>query len=394
MIKKYFILILVISFISLKSISQTSIDVVLSAVEKNNKSIQSDKKYWDAKRAEFKTGLTPYDPQVEYDYMWGSPVGAGSQKDFSITQRLDFPTVYKRKKDLSGKQIAQTALQQQIFRQDILLEAKLLSVHIIYLNKKGAELNRRLINTQKLVQDYQKKLDKGDVIILDVNKAKLQLLNIQSEVKLNENEREVTLTKISELNGGISIAINDTIYPSVPSIPDFEILDSTIEANDPILKVYEQENEILRQQIAVQKAMNLPKIETGYHSQGILGQTYKGFHAGITIPLWENKNKLNSVKATLDHAITIVETHRLGHRLENKQYFEQLDVRFKMVQEYKALLSTLNNTALLNKALAMGQITIIQYFYDESFYFTAYDKYLQAEWEYQQAVAKLFKYQL
>jgi outer membrane protein, heavy metal efflux system len=381
-------------FFTLTAIAQNNTDSVVKQVERNNKSIQSNKKYWQAKQAEFKTGLTPYDPQVEYDYLFGSPVGAGNQKDFSITQRLDFPSVYKRKKELSGQQIAQTSLQQQVYRQDILLEAKLLTLQVIYLNKKGAELNRRLINTQNLVQDYKKKLDKGDVIILDVNKAKLQLLNIKNETALNENEKQVLLTKLSELNGGIPVSINDTIYPFVPAIPDFEILDSTIEANDPIIKVYEQEKKILQQQIAVQKAMNLPKIEAGYHSQGILGQSYRGVHTGITIPLWENKNKLNATKSNLEYANFNAETHRLEHRFENRQYYEQLDVRKKMLEEYKQLLSTLNNTALLNKALTLGQITIIQYFYDESFYFTAYDKYLQAEWEYQQAVARLYKYQL
>lgn len=381
-------------FITGAVIAQDDVDSVLKQVERNNKSIQSNKKYWQAKQAEYKTRLTPYDPQVEYDYLFGSPVGAGNQRDFSITQRLDFPSVYKRENELSHQQIAQTLLQQQVYRQDVLLEAKLLTLQVIHLNKKGAELSRRLINTQKLVQDYQKKLDKGDVIILDVNKAKLQLLNIKNETTLNENEKQVLLTKISELNGGIPIAINDTIYPVVASIPDFEALDSTIEANDPIIKVYEQEKKILQWQIAVQKAMNLPKIETGYHSQGILGQSYRGVHAGITIPLWENKNKLKATKSNLEYAISSAETHRLNHRLENKQYYEQLDVRLKMVQEYKELLSTLNNTALLNKALALGQITIIQYFYDESFYFIACDKYLQAEWEYQQAVARLYKYQL
>ena len=375
-------------------IAQNDVDSVVKQVEKNNKSIRSNKKYWEAKQAEFKSGLTPYDPQVEYDYLFGSPAGAGNQKDFSITQRLDFPTAYKRKKELSNQQVAQTTLQQQVYRQDILLEAKLLTLQVIYLNKKSAELNRRLINTQKLVQDYQKKLDKGDVIILDVNKAKLQLLNIKNEEALNESEKQILLTKISELNGGIPIAINDTIYPFGPIIPDFEILDSTIEANDPIIKVYEQEKKILQQQIAVQKAMNLPKIETGYHSQGILGQSYRGIHAGITMPLWENKNKLKVTKSNLEYATFNAETHRLDHRLENKQYYDQLQVRLKIMQEYKELLSTLNNTVLLNKALALGQITIIQYFYDESFYFTAYDKYLQAEWEYQQAVARLYKYQL
>jgi outer membrane protein TolC len=375
-------------------IAQNDVDSIIKQVERNNMSIQTNKKYWEAKRNEFKTGLTPYDPQVEYDYLFGSPVGAGNQKDFSVTQRLDFPTAYSRKKKLSAHQIAQTQLQQQVYRQDILLEAKMLTLHAIYLNKRGAELGRRLLNTQKLVADYQKKLDKGDVIILDVNKAKLQLLNIKNETALNENEKQVLLTKISELNGGIPIAINDTIYPLVASIPDFELLDSTIEANDPIIKVYEQEKRILQQQIAVQKAMNLPKIETGYHSQGILGQSYKGFHAGITIPLWENKNRSRTAKANLGYANSSAENHRLGHRLENKQYYEQLDVRLKMIEEYKALLSTLNNTTLLNKALSLGQITIIQYFYDESFYFTAYDKYLQTEWAYQQAVARLYKFQL
>jgi outer membrane protein, heavy metal efflux system len=381
-------------FFVLNAIAQSDVDRVLKSVETNNKAIQSNRKYWEARRAEFKTGLTPYDPLVEYDYLFGSPVGAGNQKDFSVTQRLDFPTTYKRKKELSNEQIAQTELQKKVYRQDILLQAKLLTTQIIYLNKKGAELNRRLANTQQLVQDYEKKLEKGDVIILDVNKAKLQLLNINNEVALNNNEIQVATTRLIELNGGAPIQVSDTTYPVTVAVPDFETLDSLIEANDPILKVYEQEKEIVQQQITVQKSLNLPKIETGYHSQGILGQSYKGVHAGITIPLWENKNRIKAAQANLDFATANAQTHIIEHRLENKGYYDQLEVRLKSMQEYRELFATLNNTALLNKALQLGQITIIQYFQDESYYFSAYDKYLQMEWEYQQSVARLYKFQL
>jgi outer membrane protein, heavy metal efflux system len=391
--KKTFVITFLI-FTVLSKVQSQTINNILSTVEANNKSIQSNKKYWEARRAEFKTGITPYDPQVEYDYLFGSPVGAGNQRDFSVTQRLDFPTTYKRKRELSGQQVAQTELQQQVYRQDILLEAKLLTLQIIYLNKKEAELNRRLSTTQQLVEDYQKKLDKGDVIILDVNKAKLQLLNVQNEAALNDNEKQVAQTKLSELNGGINVEISDTTYPAVSPVPDFEILDSIIEAADPIIKLYEQEIKIQQLNIAVQKALNLPKVEMGYHSQGILGQSYKGVHAGITIPLWENKNRAKAAQANLDYATSNAQTHILEHRFENKGYYEQLAVRLKSMHEYKDLLSTLNNTTLLNKALRLGQITIIQYFQDESYYFSAYDKYLQMEWEYQQAVAKLYRYQL
>ena len=381
-------------FCTVQSFAQSDVDRVMKSVETSNKSIQSNKKYWEARRTEFKTGLTPYDPQVEYDYLFGSPVGAGNQRDFSVTQRFDFPNAYTRKRKLSGRQVAQTELQQQVYRQDVLLEAKLVTLEIIYLNKKAAELNRRLSNTQKLVADYQKKLDKGDVIILDVNKAKLQLLNIKNEVALNDNERLVASTKLSELNGGQILEISDTTYPALPIIPGFETLDSTIEANDPIIKVYEQEIKIQEQNIAVQKALSLPKIEAGYHSQGILGQSYKGAHAGISIPLWENKNRVKAAQANWDYATTIAQTHILEHRLQNKGYYDQLAVRENAMEEYKTLLSTLNNTTLLNKALQLGQITIIQYFQDESYYFSAYDKYIQLEWEYQQALSRLFKYQL
>jgi cobalt-zinc-cadmium efflux system outer membrane protein len=381
-------------FFILQAFAQSDVARVLIEVEANNKSIQANRKYWAARRAEFKTGLTPYDPQVEYDYLFGSPVGAGNQKDFSVTQRLDFPTTYKRKRELSNTQVAQTEQQQRVHRQDVLLQAKLVTLQIIYLNKKAAELNRRLSNTQQLVADYQKKLDKGDVIILDVNKAKLQLLNISNEVALNNLERQVATTRLTESNGGQAIQVSDTTYPITPIVPDFETLDSLIEANDPILKVYEQEKEIMQRQKTVQKSLNLPKIETGYHSQGILGQSYKGVHAGITVPLWENKNRLKAAQANLDYATTNAQTHIVEHRLENKAYYDQLAVRLKSMQEYNLLLSTLNNTALLNKALRLGQITIIQYFQDEAYYFSAYDKYLQIEWEYQQAVAKLYKFQL
>lgn len=391
---KHTIIYIIAALLASPAWAQSGVDSVLQQVEANNKFLKSNKKYGEAKAAEFKTGLTPYDPQVEYDYLFGSPVAAGNQRDFSVTQRFDFPSVYKRKRELSGLQINQTQLQQKVYRQDILLEAKLLTLQIIHLNKKGLELSRRQANTQQLVSDFQKKLDKGDAIILDVNKARLQLLNITNELALNRNQIEVATTKLTELNGGQPIQVTDTLYPALPALPEFEELDSLIEAADPILKVYLQEKDIMQKQISVQKAMNLPKFEAGYHAQGILGQSYKGIHAGIIIPLWENKNKLKAAQANLDYATENIQAHVTEHRYENKAYYDLVAVRLKAMQEYKALLATLNNTPLLNKALRLGQITIIQYFYDESFYFSALDKYLEMEWEYQQAVARLFKFRL
>ena len=374
--------------------SQTGIDSLMSRVGRNNKAIQANREYQLARKAEFKTGLTPYDPTVEYDYLSGSPAGSGNQRDFAVTQQLDFPSVYGSKRKLSVQQAIQSDLQHRVFTQDILLNAKLEALELIYLNKQAVEMTRRLARTQQLVSDYQKKLDKGDAIILDVNKAKLQLLNIQQDVMLNDNAIRQTLTRLKEFNGGMDVNLTDTIYPLVAQVPDFRKLDSLIEANDPLLQVYEQEQQIRQQQIIVQKRLNLPKIETGYHSQAILGQSYKGIHGGISIPLWENRNRVKAAEANLSYANFSAVNHKLEHQLENKQYFDQLEVRKNAMAEYRTLLSSLNNTALLNKALQYGQITIIQYAQDEQFYFDSYSRYLQLEAEYHKAIARLYKFTL
>ena len=80
--------------------------------------------------------------------------------------------------------------------------------------------------------------------------------------------------------------------------------------------------------------------------------------------------------------------------MENKEQYDHLAVRQKALNDYKSLFASLNSEYLLSKALQLGQITIIQYFQEESYYFSALDKYLQLELEYHRAIARLYKFQL
>jgi cobalt-zinc-cadmium efflux system outer membrane protein len=376
------------------ALSQPAFDSLLSQIRVNNKEIKANAAYWSAQRAEYRTGLTLYDPQVEFDYLSGRPAEAGNQRDFAITQRLDFPTVYGRRKKLSDQQILRAEFQEKAFTQEILLEAKLLLLEWVYLNKRDAALAERARKTQELRDNFEQKLNRGDAIILDVNKARLQLLNIQNESALNRSAIRTVETKLTLLNGGLPVQMNDTLYPAAEPIPEFEFLDSVIEANDPLIKVYDSETGISARQVALQKSLNLPKLEAGYHSQAILGQSYTGGHAGITVPLWENRNRLKAAKLNERFAAENVVRHRLEHRMENREKYDLLSVRRKAMQDFLNVFQSLNTDYLLNKALQLGQITVIQYFQEESYYFGAFDRYLELEWEYERAIAELYKFTL
>jgi outer membrane protein, heavy metal efflux system len=374
--------------------AQNSVDNILSSVIKNNKTLVANTQFVEVRKLEYKTGLTPEDPKVEYDYLVGSPAGAGNQTDFSVTQSFDFPTAYFSKKAMANQQIAKTELELNALRQSILLETKTNCFSLIYLNKKQAELKRRVMQVDQVYEGYQTKMKNGEATVLDVNKAQLLLLNLKTELNLNESEIKRAISKLTELNGGIAVTLPDTTYPLTQAVPEFTQMDSLIEANDLIVKMYSKDKDISSAKLKLAKGLALPKIEAGYHSQAILGQKYQGAHLGMSIPLWQNKNTIKTEKANLLYSDSRIVEHRTEHFYENQQLYEKYEVLKSTLSEYSKIFSTVNNTELLNKSLKAGNITSIEYFMELSYFYSAYDSYLKAENEYNQIIATLYKYQL
>lgn len=392
--KKHLIVHLLIFAFVFNAKAQSNIDTVLTNIAKNNKTILANKQYWEAQKVQFKTGLTPYNPAVNYDFMFGSPSTAGDQTDFTLTQAIDFPTAYFKKKQLAARQMEQTEIQHMAKRQDILLEARITCIDLIYHNKLQLQLKQRKTQTEKLLSDFQTKLDKGEGNILDVNKAQLQHIEINKEFQQNTSLINQLNQKLTELNGGNAMELADTMYPLLPIIPTFEQLENEIEKNDPIRKYLEQEKLVNHKQVELAKAMSLPKLEAGYHYQGILGQTFQGVHFGFTLPLWENKNRVKMQQSKLLFTDLELEDHRNEHYYEIKMLYEKYTNLKITIEQYKTFFSTLNNTLLLNKSLALGQISAIEYFMEISFYNSAFSNYLQTEKEYYDVISTLYKYQL
>ncbi len=392
--KKYLIIKLCVLALTINANAQSSADTVLANIAKNNKTIIANTQYWEAKKLQYKTGLTPYNPAIDYDFMVGSPSTAGNQNDFTVTQSFDFPTAYIKKKQLSEQQIAQTEFQITSKRQNVLLEAKKICIELVYHNKLQSQLAQRKQNTEKLLSDFQVKLNKGEGNILDVNKAQLQLIEINKDFQQDLSSINQLNQKLTELNGGNAIIFTDTIYPLLPTIPAFEQLENEIEASDPIRKFLEQEKLITQKQVELSKPMWLPKFEMGYHYQGILGQAFQGVHAGITIPLWENKNTVKTQQANLLFTNLNLQDHINENYYEIKQLYEKYQNLKITLSEYQTVFASLNNTTLLNKALASGQISTIEFFMELSYYYNAFNNYLQIEKEYYEVIAELYKYQL
>ena len=380
--------------ISVSAFGQSTIDTVLARIAMNNKAIQANAQYWQAQNLQYKTGLSLPNPTAEFDYLIGSPATAGNQTDFVIAQAFDFPTAYIKKNQLSKHKIAQTEFKLTATRQDVLFQAKKVCLELVYRNKLQVQLEQRKQSTDKLWSDFKTKLEKGDGNILDVNKAQLQLIEIKKEYQENISAISQLNTKLTEMNGGITISFTDTVYPPIQVMPPFEQLEPEYESNDPHRKILEQEKVISQKQVEVNKSLWLPKIEAGYHYQGILGQKFNGVHTGITIPLWENRNTVKAQKSNLLFADLELQSHLNEHYHEIRRLYDQYTNLKITLGEYQTAFATLNTIPLLNKALLLGQISTIEYFMEANYYVNAYHNYLQTEMEYHEVIAELFKYQL
>lgn len=374
--------------------SQSTQDAVLQSVEKNNKSLMAAQSYVKAQKLGFKTGNTLSNPTVQYEYLVGTPAGAGTQQDFMAVQAFDFPSAYAKRNRLAVEQGVMSDVAYRVTRQELLLDAQLTCIELVYRNKMEIQYARRKAALEKLVQDFQKKLDTGDGNMLDLNKGKLQLLELNMMAKENAVEVQKLQSQLNVLNGGITIVFADTNYAPAPESVPFEQLGKAYTTADPIGQSMAQQQRIADQQLAVSKTWRLPKFEIGYRYQGILGQQFNGVHAGMTLPLWEHKYRIQQQQFLVAHAELQLHEFTSRRSVEIKQLYDRQTELALALQEYTSVISGISNTALLDKALQLGEINVVTYFLETSFYQNVLFHYLKTEYEYQRVVAEMMKYRL
>jgi len=322
------------------------------------------------------------------------PQTAGNQHDFVAVQSFSFPSVYIRKNQLAKEQIKRSENEINSLRQDILLNAKLVCVQLIFHSK----INKRLLMLQKqneiILNNFEKRLQSGDGNILDVNKSRFQLIAINNQLQHNNSASTQLQQKLIELNGGVAVEFRDTIYPADTLLPPFEILENDYEKNDPLRKMLEQDVTISRKKIEVARSMSFPKMELGYHYQGILGQDFSGIHTGITIPLWENKNAVKQKKSEILFSELSLNAHLNEHYFHIKHTYEKYLNLKGILNNYRNALLEINSPLLLEKSLALGHISTIEYFMEMQYFNDAYNSYLDTEKEFHEVIAELLKYKL
>lgn len=390
---KKIIIITAIVVLGFNLFAQNTIDSVLVTVEKNNTTLSAYRKSVDAEKIGNKKGLTPQNPEVEFNYLWGNPSAIGNRTDFSIRQSFDFPTAYSYKSQISNLKNEQAELEYKKQRNEILFQTRVVCIKLTYQNALSNVLQKQSANASKIAEAYKSKYNTGDIGVLEFNKSQVHFLTITKELENAEIERKSLLSGLAMLNGGVFIDFSDSVFSLQTFAADFEQWYSLVEPNSPVLQWIKQEIAISEKQVKLNTAMNLPKMYAGYMSENVVGQQFQGVTIGVSIPLWENKNTTKYAKAK-SIAIQGIETDaKLQFYNDIKTTHTKAIALQSSVSSYRAQLSVFSNTELLNKAFEKGEISLTEYMYELSLYNESLYILLEMEMNFNVAFAELIKYQ-
>ena len=378
----------------LASAQADDITRVLREVEQNNKELQAFSSLMESRKLALKSGNNLPDPQFGAYYLPFGDHNTGDYSEFQVTQSFEFPTVYSARKNLINKQQVQIELEYDSRRQEVLLLAKKYCLELVYLNKRIGVEQTRVEQAKKVFDQVQELLNKEQVGILEVNKAKVAWMQDQFKIEQVRNEIRNLLLLLQNLNGGIEVTFDKSDFLDDLILSPLDTVWKNKQLIDPFIKMLGQTEEVALQELKLSKSKSLPSLTAGFNYQGVSGSNYSGLLGGVSIPLWSNKHKIEAAQASYSYQESSkkVQSEMLYTRLK-KQYnnYQNLLSQFR---EYQNTLSDLNSDALLTKAYELGEISFTEYYMELQFYRQAHDAMLDMENQLNQLKSELLKHQL
>ncbi len=386
----------IVIFFSLSLIPSYSIDIetALRDIETNNKELKAARQQAESKKSAAGQNLLLSDPSVEAGFMNSTGDEAVSKKDFSIKQSFEFPTVYFKKSSLANLQEQLAEAEYKVIRREILLEAKLILMDYIVNIKKSEVLKIRFENSGNIYQSFKKRLESGDIGIIDYNKSKMELLTAKTLLQKTTIELDNATESLKRLNGGINLpALEIDNYKAEP-LPQTELLKDDMLKKDPDLLFSLMEIDAEEKNLSLKKWSALPKFDIAYKyaDEGI--ESFSGISLGMSLPIFESNNTIKTARAELEYKKELRESiiNRKIHETQAK--IAQLETIELNLKEYNELFDNVKTLELLEKAFNLGELSAVEYFYEINYFYEIYDTYLELEAESLKLNTEILSFQL
>lgn len=341
--------------------ADNSVDDVLKQIAQNNLTLRALQHDNEADVLDIKAENSLDGLSVEYSPFFRSGYSGVAESELVVSQEIQFPTKYadRNKQAMMQKSVGGKMYEKN--RRDILLEAEQLCIDVIRLNMTMTMLDQRLKNSETLHQMYDKRMAAGDANILEVNKVKLDCMEVQTMVSEAQNERMLLLQQLQQLNGGKPVTIDSEKFPEFQPIKDFESYKALYLASDADIQMAETMLKSADMNVKMQKREWLPNISFGYRRNTEQKEGVNGIMVGVSFPLYSNSKRIKAARERRQSAELQVEQARKDAESQLQSGYQQL-VGLQQVLDHSDVKMMQESIVLFSKALQHGEINALDYY--------------------------------
>jgi outer membrane protein, heavy metal efflux system len=366
-----------------------NLESFLKNVNENHPRLVALQKWLEAEKIRAQTGIYPDNPKVSYDYLFGNAEAIGDQQEFEIMQSFKLPGYYSSKAGLLQLNYEQKAVLVQQERHAIMHIARTGYYNLVWLHKMHQLLETRKNESVKLVDLMNQGFEGGEVSKPEFDKARIYNMSVQAEWQKVVSGIAIQEEQLRQMSGEAFFENVADEYPLMADLLPLDSLVAHLPLQNPDLMIAQLEIEHSDLRIRHEKLNQFPSLEAGYRSEKILNQKLQGMHAGIEIPLWQNKNQVKQARIQSEWS-------RANFRqMENKLWSELTSIYLeiqKLQSMYAQMKSIIQDETISESSLQLlksGQISFPEYLMESQFIWEVKREFLEIERNYYISVSEL-----
>lgn len=366
---------------------------VLRDIERNNLELQAIRNDNQATVFDSKGENTPDATSVEYSPFFRKGTDGVASSELVVSQEFDFPTLYAARHKATVLQEKALNLNYLASRREVLLSAEQKYFDLVWLDRQHAILTERLTNATEMQALFEKRFENGDATGIELNKIKMERMDLQTEMLQNESSRQIVIRELTALNGNQPLSLEGVAYPEEMRQKGAEGLFDDIIDSDIAIHAAEASFAASTQEVRVNKQAWAPKIAVGYRRNTELKESVHGFLIGASFPLFSNSHKVKAAKSRQAAAQLYLNDTRIQVENETKAQLHELGQLDKTLRIYDLELMR-QTLRLLKKAVEAGNMSLIDYYTEADKVYAKWESFLLAENQYHKLWATLRKNEL
>ncbi len=351
--------------------SKLSLQQAIDTALKSNYAAIADRELAAYQKKLIKTSIDIPTTNIQAEY--GQLNSSYNDTRYSISQELQFPTVYVRQKAMQNQTYQTSVLAAKLSESELKKQVTSTYYELVYLQNKYKLLNKMDSLFQKYLQQIQLRFDKGDINLLQKLATENQHAQLLLQLQTLLQDKEIALLNFNFLLNASNKYEPDLLQDKLNFTP---LTETKNFSNHLKIQVLQHDVLTAQQHIKLQRAKLLPSLTLSFATMSMQGvgadnnyytraTHFNALQVGLALPIFYGTQKAQISAAQKMQHITQLKLNQANETLTNEYavLFTKLQANQQALSYYET--SALPNAQQIIKAaelqLSKGEISFIEF---------------------------------